>query len=76
MNSEELQAWWDSAASARQIADRAAMRITYETARRMHEGWYADEEDTPVPTSTSDDPWEVMPCGRMRGELHPESETP
>lgn len=44
-------------------------RITYENARRIHEGWYAEEDDEPVPNSTSDDPWEVLPCGHLRGAV-------
>jgi hypothetical protein len=45
MNSRELRAWWDSAEAARELADRAALRITYENARRIHEGWYADADE-------------------------------
>ena len=60
----------NSADMARWHADVAARRLTYENARRIHEGGYSDEEDEPVPASNTDDPWEVLPCGHMRGELH------
>jgi hypothetical protein len=55
---------------ARWHADVAARRLTYENARRIHEGWYAEDYDEAIGPSGTDDPWEVMPCGHMAGELH------